>query len=97
MVGEVAGSPIGDPSMEPRPNSPITLRPWTQPDPPPLAMTTRDAAKALSVSESHVRNLIRAGTLGSVTIGTSRRVTQGQLAAYLAGLEAADAARPTGP
>lgn len=53
-----------------------------------LAYTVEEAAEQLSLSRAHLYRLIDSGELGSITIGRSRRITQGQLALFVARLEA---------
>jgi excisionase family DNA binding protein len=48
-----------------------------------LAFTVRDAASLLSVSRSHVYELIQAGKIDSIKIGRARRITAKQLETYL--------------
>lgn len=53
-----------------------------------LAYTVEAAADLLSLSRAHVYRLLDLGELGSVRIGRSRRVTAGQLDAFVRRLEA---------
>ncbi len=73
--------------MEPHPKLPFDAAPWSVPAPPPLALTTRQVAKALGCSVRTVERLIGDGALKSVKIHGLRRVTRDQLAAYLTQLE----------
>jgi excisionase family DNA binding protein len=52
-------------------------------DPPPLALSTRDAATALGVSVSTIERLTRSGELASVKIGSCRRYRVEVIEAYL--------------
>ncbi len=74
--------------MEPHPKLPYDVALWSVPDPPPLALTTRQVAAALGCSVRTVEHLIRDGALKSVKINSLRRVTRPQLDAYLKRLEA---------
>ena len=51
--------------------------------------TVEDVAAKLRLSKATIWRLIYAGTLESVTIGRSRRVTPAAVAAYIDGLRAA--------
>jgi excisionase family DNA binding protein len=62
---------------------PATIAPLT------LLLTPEEAAKALSVGRSKVYDLMRAGSLRSVKIGGSRRISATALAEFIAGLEGA--------
>ena len=53
-----------------------------------LAYTVEEAADLLSLSRAHVYRLLDLGELASVRIGRSRRVTAGQLDAFVRRLEA---------
>lgn len=59
-------------------------------DAPTLMLTVDETAKELRVSRSYAKKLIAAGTVPSVSIGRSRRVRSADLAAYVAGLPAAE-------
>jgi excisionase family DNA binding protein len=48
-----------------------------------LAYTVEEAAKLLSISRSRMYELIQAGTIQSIKIGRSRRITEQQLRAFL--------------
>lgn len=52
-----------------------------------LLLTTEEAAKALHVGRSKVYELIRVGSLRSIKIGGSRRVSVQALADYVSELE----------
>lgn len=52
-----------------------------------LAYTVEEAAELLSLSRAHVYRLLDVGELRSISIGRSRRVTAGQLHAFIEGLE----------
>lgn len=49
-------------------------------------LTIADVARLLSVSESHVRHLVRNGYLESIKMGKHRRFTSQQVAKYIASL-----------
>lgn len=49
-----------------------------------MAYTVQAAADLLSVSRSHMYELIQSGKIQSIKIGKSRRITSKQLDAYLA-------------
>ena len=49
----------------------------------PLLLTTKAAARKLSLAESTVRLLLTNGTIESVTIGRSRRIPMSALVAYI--------------
>lgn len=51
--------------------------------PEPMAYTVPEAADALRLSERQVWNLVGAGTIESITIGRSRRITRAALTAYI--------------
>lgn len=50
---------------------------------PKLAFTVQEAARLLSLSRSHVYELIQSGKIDSIKIGRSRRITANQLELYL--------------
>lgn len=52
-----------------------------------LAFTVREAAELLSISRSSLYELIHAGSIQSVKIGRSRRLTEEHLRVFLAGQE----------
>jgi excisionase family DNA binding protein len=55
-----------------------------------LLLTPEEAAQSLSIGRSKIYELLRAGAIGSVRIGASRRIPAEALRAYirnLAGLE----------
>lgn len=58
-----------------------------------MAYTVEEAAGLLSLSRANVYRLLDLGELDSVQIGRSRRVTAGQLEAFVRRLEAGAAAR----
>ena len=58
-----------------------------------MAYTVEEAADLLSLSRAHVYRLLDLGELESVQIGRSRRVTAGQLDAFVRRLEGGSAAR----
>lgn len=49
------------------------------------AWTTSDVATMLQISERTVKRLIATGELGSLRVGTRRRITQEQLDNYVKG------------
>jgi excisionase family DNA binding protein len=49
----------------------------------PLLLTVQQVGKVLNVSRSKVYTLFGAGELDSVLVGSSRRVSENQLADYL--------------
>ena len=49
----------------------------------PLLLTVQQVGKVLNVSRSKVYTLFDAGDLESVLVGSSRRVSENQLADYL--------------
>lgn len=53
-----------------------------------LLYRPEEAAEALSVSRATIYELIAAGTLASVKIGRSRRITRDALERYVSALEA---------
>ena len=53
-----------------------------------LAYTVEEAAQLLSISRAQIYRLIDSRQLNSITVGRSRRITQGQLDAFVAQLEA---------
>lgn len=55
---------------------------------PKLAYTVDEAADLLSLSRAHLYRLMDIGEIGSISIGRSRRITQGQLESFIAQLEA---------
>lgn len=57
-----------------------------------LLLTVPECARMLRMSAREVNRAIRAGTLASVKIGRLRRVSRGQLAAFVAALERQGAA-----
>lgn len=57
-------------------------------NPPRLAYTVNEVAGMLSLSRSHLYELIHAGKIETIKIGRARRITDRQLAAYLAKQEA---------
>ena len=56
------------------------------------AYTVEQVAKMLNISRDKVYYLLRTRQLRSIKIGKSRRITDAHLAAFLASLEADDAA-----
>jgi len=56
------------------------------------AYTVEQVAKMLNISRDKVYYLLRTRQLRSIKIGKSRRITDAHLAAFLASLEAGDAA-----
>ena len=52
-------------------------------DPPPRSVSTRDAARMLSVSVSTIERLTRSGELASVKIGSCRRYRVETIEAFL--------------
>lgn len=59
---------------------------------PVLLLTPEEAAKTLRVGRGKVYELMRAGSLRSVKIGGSRRISTGALAEFVAALEEETAA-----
>ena len=59
------------------------------PRPEQLLLNTRDAAKLLSISDRHIRELIATGAIRSIKIGRRRLVPRSALAAYVESLLAA--------
>jgi excisionase family DNA binding protein len=55
-----------------------------------VLLTPEDAADALSIGRTRVYELMRSGALGSVTIGSSRRVPVAALERFVAHLEGSD-------
>ncbi len=53
-----------------------------------MAYTIEEAAGLLSISRAQIYRLIDSCQLNSVTVGRSRRITQGQLDVFVAQLEA---------
>ena len=53
-----------------------------------LAYSVEEAAELLSVSRAHLYRLLDTGKLESIRIGRSRRITHGQLTAFISTLEA---------
>jgi excisionase family DNA binding protein len=53
-----------------------------------LLLTPTEAAEALGIGRSKLYELLRAGTVESVLIGTSRRIPADALASYIASLRA---------
>ena len=51
-----------------------------------LLLTPTDAADALGIGRSKLYELLRAGVIESVLIGTARRIPADALAAYIASL-----------
>ena len=60
--------------------------------PPVQAYTVEQVAKMLNISRDKVYYLLRTRQLRSIKIGKSRRITDAHLAAFVASLEADDAA-----
>jgi excisionase family DNA binding protein len=60
----------------------------SQTQPQKLAYTFRKVASPLSLSRSHIYELIHAGAMDPIKVGRSRRITAKQLAAYLSEREA---------
>jgi len=50
---------------------------------PRLLFSTQEVARALGVSERHVKNLVYSGALLSITVGRLRRIYIGDLHAYI--------------
>ena len=50
---------------------------------PRLLLSTQEVARALGVSERHVKNLVYSGALLSITVGRLRRIYIGDLHAYI--------------
>ena len=57
------------------------------------AYTVEQVAKMLNISHDKVYFLLRTRQLRSIKIGKSRRITEEQLAEFIAALEGSDAAR----
>jgi excisionase family DNA binding protein len=55
-----------------------------------VLLAPEDAAEALSIGRTRVYELMRSGALGSVTIGSSRRVPVAALERFVAHLEGSD-------
>jgi excisionase family DNA binding protein len=53
----------------------------------PVLFTVRQAAKILNLSKTKIHLLIKDGSLESVLIGRSRRITEGQLLKFIWSLE----------
>jgi excisionase family DNA binding protein len=53
---------------------------------PRLLLTPTEAAETLGIGRSKLYELLRAGAVESVLIGTARRIPADALAAYIAGL-----------
>lgn len=74
----------------------VTIHPnvWlmSSDDMPPLLFTAEEVARLLRIGRHRVFDLIREGSLRSVKVGASRRVSAKALAEYVAGLEAAEVA-----
>jgi excisionase family DNA binding protein len=51
-----------------------------------LLLTPREAATVLGIGRSKLYELLRTGTIASVRIGASRRISTAALAAYVNGL-----------
>jgi excisionase family DNA binding protein len=58
---------------------------------PTLLLTVEDAARELRIARRRIYVMIREGTLPSVKIGKSRRISRQALEAYVAGLGSDDA------
>lgn len=58
-----------------------------------LAYTVAEAANLLSISRSHLYELIHAGRIQSVKFGRSRRVTAEQIKSFLSDHEVPEMAR----
>lgn len=54
----------------------------------PLLLTVKEAARVLQISRTTVYELIYAGALSSVKIGTCRRIRRSDLENYVQGLAA---------
>lgn len=52
----------------------------------PMLFNATQVAKIMGVSKSQVYNLMNSGRLGSVSIGRSRRVTNGQMHDFISSL-----------
>jgi excisionase family DNA binding protein len=52
----------------------------------PILFNATQVAKIMGVSKSQVYNLMNSGRLGSVSIGRSRRVTNGQMQDFISSL-----------
>jgi excisionase family DNA binding protein len=52
----------------------------------PMLFNVTQVAKIMGVSKSQVYNLMNSGRLGSVSIGRSRRVTNGQVHEFISSL-----------
>jgi excisionase family DNA binding protein len=52
----------------------------------PILFTANQVAKIMGISRSQVYVLLNRGHLGSVNIGRSRRITRGQVDAFIANL-----------
>lgn len=52
----------------------------------PILFTPKQAASVLGISRSSVYNLLKAGELGSVRIGRSRRIAQLHMNKYITDL-----------
>jgi excisionase family DNA binding protein len=52
----------------------------------PILFNANQVAKIMGVSKSQVYNLMNSGRLGSVSIGRSRRVTNGQMQDFISSL-----------
>ncbi len=59
-----------------------------------MAYTVAEAACLLSVSRAHLYRLIDLGQIGTIRIGRARRVTAGQLEAFVRRREDEDDAPP---
>ena len=75
-----------DGTVEVRPN----LWLMTSEDIPPLLFTVDETARLLSMSRHRVFDLIRDGTIRSVKVGASRRVSARALFDYVAQLEVSE-------
>lgn len=53
-------------------------------EPQKLAYTVKEVAVMLSLSRSHLYELIHAGKIDTIKIGRARRITNRQLSSYLA-------------
>ncbi len=59
-----------------------------------MAYTVQEAAELLSVSRAHLYRLIDLGQVGTIRVGRCRRVTAGQLEAFVRRREDEDGAPP---
>ncbi len=70
-------------------------RRWPESDDPNGLETIDEVAAALRISRAHVYNLIRAGKLQAVKLGTTTRVRRGDRVAFASSLPAFEVDRRT--